>query len=127
MTWLIIVLALMLVISPLVSSLPNKRQRTIGALRQRALIRGFRVERIDEAGRVMAGYRWTRERPARDPAFSRDLDRTTDPELFADLPAGVERIELRQGSMRVVWDEEGSEADIERLGTLMQELYRVYP
>lgn len=127
MTWLIIALAMLLVISPVVSALPSKKQRAIAALRQRALIKGFRVERIEDEERSYAGYRWHRERPAREPGFGHCLLPIDEPDLFSRLPSGVVRIELQPESTLVVWDEQGSEEDIDRMGELMQQLYRAHP
>lgn len=127
MTWLIIILAMALIISPLVSSLPSKKQRALGRLRQYALIKGFRIERIEEAGHTYRGYRWQRALPVEDERFSSIILPSGHADLVTDLPLDVVRVELHRGSILVVWDEQGDESDIDKLAEYVEQQYRAYP
>lgn len=127
MTWLIVILAMGLLISPLVSSLPSKKQRALGRLRQHALVRGFRIERLEEAGQLYFGYRWQRDMPAQKTVIKQVLSPQDQPEVFAPLPSGVVRIELNVHNILVVWDEKGCEADVDCLAECMRQLYSAHP
>jgi hypothetical protein len=141
-TYFLIALVVMVALSPLISMMPSRRQRQIANLRQRASLCGMSVQLRAKPGAadtepLVAFYGRHRERGDRKGVasvrYQRDGDRWVCPEgvssavpqsLLQQFPVGVSHLIEDLHNIGVYWDEQGVEADVERINDLLKQLLK---
>ena len=129
--YLLILLILAVALSPLLSALPNRRQRKLAQLRQAAASSGLFVKLQDD-GAVFYGCRRQRGDERSLPAALERAGGGWDQErgdwpaerqaLLADLPEAVMQVREDLEAVGVFWDEEGSAEDVHAIASVLRKL-----
>lgn len=144
MKYLLILLVLALAIAPLSHFFPSKRQRLVARMREYAAVNGLFVEfrdlpanaerqRVHSERQNQVIYYGKRLPPSRDKPRSKLAwlpgeegwvglgHRQPAPDVCSQLPVSIQALGVDESSCGVYWQEQGSEADVEKIVTVVAE------
>ena len=142
MTYFLIAVIVMAALSPLISMMPSRRQKQIANLRQRASLCGMSVQLLEKPGSagtdpLVAFYGRHRQRDDRKGVASIRLRRegtgwagqrgaasSAMEDLLKQLPMGVSHVTEDLHNIGVYWDEQGEEADVEVIDSILKQLLK---
>lgn len=142
MKYLLILLVVGLALAPLSHFFPSKRQRLVARMREYAAVHGLFVEfrdlpvrgtgpQIERKSQII--YYGIRLPPSRDRARSKLSwlpgddgwaglgHREPVPAAACGLPASVDALGMDEGSCGIYWQEQGEEADVEKIVAALRE------
>ena len=142
MKYLLILFVIALALAPLSHFFPSKRQRLVARLREYAAVLGLFVEFRDLPARGEGQhkerkspviYYGKRLPPSRDELRSRRAwlpcdngwsglgHRAPAPTGWEQLPGSIQALGIDEGSCGVYWQEQGDEADVEKIVATLEE------